>query len=184
MGVTVTYKGNTIASMNASGSKTLLTSGKYCEDNISVYYQGEQMPNYRKYEGTIDSDVVGSYARALLLTSDDIAQHYADPSFKCAVYFTPNPEAAYSVLQVTGYNVANQEPYRAINTANSMQYTFREGADIGSFNGNAFNLSVSDASSDNYVGRIQCDSQGNLYVWSGSANYGIRKGVYKAEIWW
>lgn len=36
--VEISYKGNTIASMDDSGAKTLLTSGSYCEDNITVSY--------------------------------------------------------------------------------------------------------------------------------------------------
>lgn len=36
--VEISYKGNTIASMDDSGTKTLLTSGSYCEDNITVSY--------------------------------------------------------------------------------------------------------------------------------------------------
>lgn len=36
--VTITYKGNAIATMDASGTKTLGTQGKYCEDDISVDY--------------------------------------------------------------------------------------------------------------------------------------------------
>lgn len=36
--VTLTYKGNTIAEMNATGTKTLKTAGKYCEDDIGVSY--------------------------------------------------------------------------------------------------------------------------------------------------
>ena len=36
--VTLTYKGSTIAEMNATGSKTLKTSGKYCEGDIVVSY--------------------------------------------------------------------------------------------------------------------------------------------------
>ena len=36
--VSIKYKGNEIATMNASGTKTLLTSGKYCEGDISVEY--------------------------------------------------------------------------------------------------------------------------------------------------
>lgn len=36
--VEVSYKGSTIATMNASGTKTLETSGKYCEDDITVQY--------------------------------------------------------------------------------------------------------------------------------------------------
>lgn len=36
--VDISYKGNVIASMDDSGTKTLLTQGKYCEGNISVEY--------------------------------------------------------------------------------------------------------------------------------------------------
>lgn len=36
--VTLTYKGSTIAEINATGSKTLKTSGKYCEGDIGVNY--------------------------------------------------------------------------------------------------------------------------------------------------
>lgn len=36
--VTITYKGSTLATMDASGSKTLKTEGKYCEDDIEVEY--------------------------------------------------------------------------------------------------------------------------------------------------
>ena len=38
MGVDITYKGATIASLTDSGTKTLLTAGKYCEANIGVDY--------------------------------------------------------------------------------------------------------------------------------------------------
>lgn len=36
--VNIYYKGESIVSMDASGTKTLQTSGKYCEDNITVQY--------------------------------------------------------------------------------------------------------------------------------------------------
>lgn len=36
--VTINYEGNAIATMSASGTKTLLTEGKYCTDNIEVVY--------------------------------------------------------------------------------------------------------------------------------------------------
>lgn len=36
--VTLTYKGSTIAEMSNTGSKTLKTSGKYCEGDIGVNY--------------------------------------------------------------------------------------------------------------------------------------------------
>ena len=36
--VTINYEGSTIATMSASGTKTLLTQGKYCTDDIEVVY--------------------------------------------------------------------------------------------------------------------------------------------------
>ena len=37
--ITLSYKGSTIATMSASGSKTIQTKEKYCEDDISLVYQ-------------------------------------------------------------------------------------------------------------------------------------------------
>jgi len=36
--ITVTFKNETILTMDASGSKDLLTQGKYCEDDITISY--------------------------------------------------------------------------------------------------------------------------------------------------
>ena len=36
--ITLSYKSTTIATMSASGSKTIQTAGKYCEDDISLTY--------------------------------------------------------------------------------------------------------------------------------------------------
>lgn len=39
--ITLSYKGSTIATMSASGSKTIQTAGKYCEDDIGLLYIGD-----------------------------------------------------------------------------------------------------------------------------------------------
>lgn len=36
--ITINYKGSAISTMDASGTKTLLTEGRYCEDDIEVVY--------------------------------------------------------------------------------------------------------------------------------------------------
>lgn len=43
--VTITYKGNEIATMSATGTKTLLTEAKYCEDDITVAYTKPAAPS-------------------------------------------------------------------------------------------------------------------------------------------
>lgn len=43
--VTISYKGSEIASMSATGTKTLLTEAKYCEDDITVAYTKPAAPS-------------------------------------------------------------------------------------------------------------------------------------------
>lgn len=60
--VSISYAGSQIASMDDSGTKTLLTSGKYCEGNIEVIYTKptpgvteveEKDVNFIDYDGTV-----------------------------------------------------------------------------------------------------------------------------------
>lgn len=49
--ITINYKGSAIATMDASGTKTLLTEGQYCEDDIEVVYVqpsggGDNLPDF------------------------------------------------------------------------------------------------------------------------------------------
>lgn len=46
--VNISYKGSPIATMDASGSKTLNTQGKYCEDNITIQYTDPEKPTQTK----------------------------------------------------------------------------------------------------------------------------------------
>ena len=59
--ITISYNGNTIGTMDASGTKKLLTAGKYCEDDIDIAYVKPsgvvEAPyndvNFYDYDGTI-----------------------------------------------------------------------------------------------------------------------------------
>ena len=53
--VNISYKGESIASMDESGSKTLNTQGKYCEDNITVQYTDPEKPTQTKSVKTSES---------------------------------------------------------------------------------------------------------------------------------
>lgn len=46
--VNITYKGDSIATMDASGTKTLNTQGKYCEGDITVQYTDPEKPTQTK----------------------------------------------------------------------------------------------------------------------------------------
>lgn len=56
-GVIVNYNNNALTSMSSSGTKTLLTSGKYCEGNFEVVYSGPKLANlYPRVAGEYGSD--------------------------------------------------------------------------------------------------------------------------------
>ena len=57
MGVTVSYKGETIASMNTGGTKTLKTAGKYCEGDITLGY----VPDGITPTGSVSINANGTY---------------------------------------------------------------------------------------------------------------------------
>lgn len=57
MGVTVSYKGETIASMNTGGTKTLKTAGKYCEGDITLGY----VPDGITPSGSLNITANGTY---------------------------------------------------------------------------------------------------------------------------
>lgn len=66
--INVVYKGSSIATMDATGNKTIETGGKYCEDDITIEYTrpsggggaSENAVNFIDYDGTI----VQSYSAA------------------------------------------------------------------------------------------------------------------------
>lgn len=91
--VTITYKGANIATMDATGSKTLQTAGTYCEGDIGVEYVkaggsvAAKAVNFRDYDGTC----VYSY------TADEFAALTAMPD---------NPDHSHDDIPLTsqGWN--------------------------------------------------------------------------------
>ena len=71
--VTITYKDNVIAEMNGASTKTLKTSGTYCEGDIKVSHTS----NSRTYEITLSQ----ASGWVLLTTLDaDVLEHINDAS--------------------------------------------------------------------------------------------------------
>lgn len=66
--ITVTFKNETILTMDASGSKSLLTQGKYCEDDITLSYV---KPSGGGLPALLDKVDAGT---TTLATSSDIIQ--------------------------------------------------------------------------------------------------------------
>lgn len=56
--ITISYKGETIATLDASGSTVLLTDGKYCEDDITITYvkAGSETKSIKSTKRTVTSN--------------------------------------------------------------------------------------------------------------------------------
>lgn len=97
--ITLSYKGSTIAAMNASGSKTIQTKEKYCEDDISMVYnrpilsgtaeptaaQGENGDVYLQYEPAVN--IPAEYQRLTYLEANGYQSIDTGVDFSSTSYF-------------------------------------------------------------------------------------------------
>ena len=64
--ITVTFKNQTILTMDASGSEDFLTQGKYCEDDISITYVKPSGGGQQEAADLISGTLSGVYANPLV----------------------------------------------------------------------------------------------------------------------
>lgn len=57
----INYKGNPIVEMTESGTKTLKTAGRYCEDDITVEYAKPASGGGGSFAETIVTDVIANH---------------------------------------------------------------------------------------------------------------------------
>ena len=101
--VTINYKGSTIAEMNGTATKTLKTSGKYCEGDITVSYA----PRSKTYEFTLaqksgwvelvtlDSDVLAHINDSTLVVSFSRISSYVYEYYSGCIYIAQNTPVGY-----------------------------------------------------------------------------------------
>lgn len=133
--VTIRYKGNTIAEMNEGGSKTLKTSGKYCEGDIGIEYVkssgGASKPevwegvNFIDYDGTvIETWTSEEVANKTELPTPPTHDEFVDAGWnweldQIKTYIGENPQACIYVG--AEYNVKNNDTVIFINLADNTQ---------------------------------------------------------------
>ena len=94
--ITISYKGDSIATMDASGTKTLLTKGKYCEDDVEVAYVKPSAGG----EWTTE-DVAKNLAPngRIELTGAITIEYYALTRKPITALFAPNARLNYGACQ-------------------------------------------------------------------------------------
>lgn len=81
--VNISYKGETIAQMDSTGSKTLKTGGCYCEGDISVTYTPRGDDSFRHWDVTVTGEVTA--AKTYVLQDDWLKAHRADTNLCVAI---------------------------------------------------------------------------------------------------
>lgn len=170
MPVTIKYKGNTIAAIDADATKTLKTGGKYCEGDITVENVRDGNPNSRKYIVTVDSDQTGTF-QLTTITDSDVLSHRSDEFASVLL------EALFDIETsgVLWFLTKN----RASNLINgSLGFRYKDGA-IGLIT----TWGGITASSLTQNGQARIDANGKIYT-RGSETVPIKAGTYSITISW
>lgn len=130
--VTINYKGSKIAELSASGTKTLKTSGTYCEGDISVNYAKTPIGEILGDNGFFELEVIDVTVGANTASNGSNAYSYlaglvgSDKIVACALLNNANTNNQLIMLPGSIYGTqASYKDYRAA-------YRFRTG---GAFQG-------------------------------------------------
>ena len=171
MGVAITYKGNTIASMADSGSKTLKTAGKYCEADIGISYTASAAVPCKSFTATVAADQT---AKTYLTSADsDIVSHMSDSNFWVAVI----PLFGYSsgLSFRGGFDTTRNLHDGASDAVYGILYrTTSSGASSSTWISKAATASGAD---------IGVDSTGKIFVYA-SSTIVLRAGAYMCVCGW
>lgn len=104
--ITINYKGSAIATMDASGTTSLLTEGKFCEDDIDVVYVkpgGGELGEFTLLNTINASEAVSSVSLTIPSGYTEIAISYSvEMSASSRLYFYFNSVASSRLLDQSG----------------------------------------------------------------------------------
>lgn len=173
--VTIKYNGSSVAELNGTGSKTLKTSGKYCEGNIEVAYA----PRSKTYEitlakasgwvllTTLDDEVLSHINDESLIVSLVNISPYAYVWYTGNMYIVTNRILGYSSASLPTYGMSSREQNET-NTA------------VGHIRAPANNTSTAESTTNSYATfRI---TDGKYYIKPGDGF--IKAGTYRLTFAW
>ena len=205
MSVNIKYRGSTIAEITDNATKTLLTAGKYCDGNVDVVVDGQNLDTSdatatpanieygktayadgkkltgtlrrKEYTGNIVSTVVGTNAYAVLVQDELLAAIRNEETLFVRVDFDIQP-TAYTILKSWGANsVGSVIP--------NQDYQITARYDVNAAYNPASNKVPVNTNSPTGVGCLQITENGELRCYSNSTtNYAIRPCTYKAVVEW
>ena len=181
--VEIKYKGASIATMNETGTKTLKTSAKYCESDITVSYTKSAVPaetNHRHYEYDNPAAVSGGGNYITVVSGDETLKRVR--SLDTLLVACRMAGTASCVKSCLGTNVIEVFPiYNAEAKRQSVMRYDAEG--IATFN-STVNAVDDDTNITAGSGRIYITPEGDLRIYGNTASYPILAGEVIVDVLW
>ena len=181
--VEIKYKGASIATLNETGTKTLKTSAKYCEDDITVSYTKSAVPaetNRRHYEYDNPAAVSGSGNYITVVSGDETLKRVR--SLDTLLVICRMTGTASCVKSCIGTNAPGIYPF--YDNKPTCQGVMRYKAD-GGLSQNATVNAVDD--NTNIIvgsGRIYITPEGDLRIYGNTNAYPIPAGEIIVDVLW
>lgn len=161
--VTIKYKGSNIAEMNASGTKTVETSGKYCEGDITVEYVAKEQ-NVQRWDVTISTGVPstsGGTTVYFLQNNAWLKANRSNPGLCIAVFpkFTVQYDSSKSLVQGV-YMQSN----RALMAKSDGTGQYSLSAYVNSSGGITARMRTYPLTTSNNIGDLCVTESGGLYA--------------------
>ena len=181
--VEIKYKGASIAALDASGTKTLKTAGKYCEDDITVSYTKSAVPaeiNYRHYEYDNPAAVSGNGNYITVVSGDDTLKRVR--SLDTLLVVCRMTGTVSCVKSCLGMNELHTYPIS--NSINNRQSVIRYNARGEVSENNTPNAVDDDTNIIVGSGRIYITPEGDLRIYGNTNGYPILAGKVMVEVIW
>lgn len=180
--LTIKYGDTILSEDSGTITKTLKTSGKYCEKNFTVSMTGaENDPttvSHKRFTYHADSKFSGKWVD-MVGADEDIANHLNDDTFTVAYKFLGNPTPEYSTRGGFYCNL----PFSYTDTANTTPnygYCMRtNGSGIGATQSLTNKMTVKTTA----VGACYVAPDGAISFFA-SSTYPINIGAYEIMVWW
>ena len=181
--VEIKYKGASIATLNETGTKMLKTSGKYCEDDITVSYTKSAAPvetNHRRYEYDNPAAVSGGGNYVTVVSGDETLKQVR--SLDTLLVVCRMPGMVSCTKSCLGTNELNTYPisYYGDKRQSVLRYT---ASGVVSDKNTVYAVD-DDTDITTGSGRIYITPEGDLRIYGNTNSYPILAGEIIVDVLW
>ena len=181
--VEIKYKGASITALDASGTKTLKTAGKYCEDDITVSYTKSAVPaetNHRHYVYDNPTAVSGNGKYITVVSGDETLKRVR--SLDTLLVVCRMTGTASCVKSCIGTNALDTYPTSGFRTKCQGVIRYNKMGEVSE--NNTVNAVDDDTDITIGSGRIYITPEGDLRIYGNTNAYPIPAGEIIVDVLW